>query len=46
MDGHGFAKRIRGHEVLLASLILAVFSMILVPPSSGYIDYVRNSVYG
>lgn len=40
MDGHGFSKRIRGHEVLLASLILAAFSMILVPPSSGYIDYI------
>ncbi len=40
MDGHGFVKRLRGHEVLMASLILAVFSMILVPPSSEYIDYI------
>lgn len=40
MEMHGFAERIRGREVLLASFVLAAASMLLVPPSGGYADYI------
>lgn len=46
-DASGRARAfVRGNAVLVVSLVLAAASMLLVPPSSGYLDYIDFRTLG